>query len=102
MTVTYTITIRKADTKCTPANMLLTTPDMPPDMSTKDIQVYYNNIFNLVLNNNDYNLDDVSNTINKIYDYINTDTQYTVNYGDIIELPNKVFYFFYLDPILIN
>ncbi len=102
MNTTYTVTIRKPDIKCIPRNKLFTSSDDIPNLSIKDIQVYYNNTFKLSFNNNDYNHNDISNMINNIYDYINSHTQYTVNYGDIIELSNEIFYFFYLDPIKIN
>jgi hypothetical protein len=98
---TYTVIIRKPDTKCIPIYMILTYPENPPDLSVKQIRLYYNDTFEISLNINEYNFDDISNTITKIYNHINNNTSYSVNYGDIIEFPNEVFYFFYLNPILI-
>ncbi len=101
MSLTYTITIRKPDTKCIQRHMILSSIEDPPDLSVKEIKVYYNDTFDYTLKYDEYNFDNMSDTITKIYNHINKNTQYNINYGDIVEFPNGVFYFFHLEPVLI-
>ena len=98
-----TVTIRKPDTKCTPEVMILSSPDSPPSLSRKEICTYYNVTFEYTFS--DISLiysDNIYDQITKIYNYINMNTRFNVNYGDIIEFDNGTFYFFYLPPILID
>jgi hypothetical protein len=99
-----TVTIRKPDTKSISPSMILSTVDIPPSLSQREIRTYYNNTFEYTFSDNTViaDNDDICTKITKIYNYINKNTQYNVNYGDIIEFQDGTFYFFHLTPILID
>lgn len=98
-----TVTIRKPDTKCTPEVMILSSYDSPPSLSRKQIRTYYNHTFDYTFSDSSIiHSDDICEKITKIYNYINTNTRFNVNYGDIIEFDSDTFYFFYLHPIRID